>query len=87
MKSYKNIEIRITASLQNKSGVEILMGDCGPRSKWKLPLREMIEELIERMIDEYGETISEGKCKLIIRVEDNLSHEWIKRREQRYEFK
>jgi hypothetical protein len=59
--------IRITASLVERSGAEILRHDSLPISRPEL--RAAVEDALAFLCDDSGYTVEEGRCSVLLRIE------------------
>jgi hypothetical protein len=61
--------IRVTASLVERNGAEILICDSLPFERDAARLRAEIEDTVSRLCDRGGYTVEEGRCSLVLRIE------------------
>jgi hypothetical protein len=59
--------IRVTASLVEKSGAEILRHDSRPIAQPEL--RAAVEDALAFVCDEGGYTVEDGRCSVVLRIE------------------
>jgi hypothetical protein len=59
--------IRVTASLIERSGAEILRHDSRPIAR--PDLRAAVEEAVAFVCDEGGYTVEDGRCSVVLRIE------------------
>jgi hypothetical protein len=59
--------IRVTASLVEKSGAEILRHDSRPIARPEL--RAAVEDALAFVCDEGGYAVEEGRCRIVLRID------------------